>query len=302
MNKKFCYLFTALPLVATLAACATMTPQTKTSLWEISSAHRTAYIASDTLSLSAGDFPLPAPFTKAFAASNELYVEQIPDTSRKSQAKIHSLIMKHGVLTENKTLEDVLTPAQLAAVKIVAKKKGQPFSHLKHLRPWLLALALGGAPAPHSKHPAKPQQQLTGDFYEKAKARSIPVRPFESDAKLFDIASSLPMKAQIKWLMHVIKPYEGNHDPHAKTRRLIKAWRAGNTATVLALSGGDFQNMPEVRQALVVNRNQAWVEVLEGELHTQGKPIFVVVGDGHLMGQDNMLSLLQKDGFRVRQL
>lgn len=299
MNNDLWHLLATVPLLTILAAGATTAPPTQTSLWEVSSAQRTVYIASDTMVLSAEDYPLPKPFTKAFAASSTLYVEQIPPTSKKGQAQLHSLIVKQGMLPENKTLADVLTPTQLATVKAAVEKKATPFSHLDRMRPWLLAAAWIGLPRKPSSHATaaiKPQPQLTQYFDEKAKARNIPVTPFESNTKLFETASSLPMKAQVKWLMLVIKK-----DDDAKQRKLVKAWRVGNTPAVVAL-GGSFKDMPKVRQALVVDRNKAWVDILEGKLRRQGKPIFVVVGDGHLMGQDTMLSLLRKDGFQVRQL
>lgn len=302
MNQKFFCTLASVPLVAVLAACMTLPTQTKTSLWEVSSAQRTVYIASDTQVLSAADYPLPESFAQAFAASGELYVEQVPSAGKKNQSEIHALILEKGVLPENRTLKDVLTAEQLALVKAAAKERGTPFSRIERLRPWLVALSFTQDQSSHSRRPIDRQQQLTPYFYKKAQARQIPATPFESYARIFDITSSLPMDVQVKWLMRASKPDEDDQDQESRIRELVKAWRAGDTAGVIALSGSFFKDIPKVRQALVVDRNEAWVHVLEDKLHTRGKPVFVVVGDGHLMRQDSMLSLLRGDGYQVRQL
>lgn len=302
MNNRVIPVGGIMSLALVLAACAT-TPavSSKTSLWEVSSAQRTVYIASDTQMLAASDYPLPAPFAKAFAASGALYVEQIPGASKQNQAQIHALILQHGVLDAGQTLANVMTPSQLTALQTALKAHGMAYAQLEHLQPWLVALSLGGHAAGGAGHEITPQAQITSHFYQQAEARGMPVTPFESYAKLFDITSSLPMVAQVNWLMNIVKQDAATKDQPAKIRKLVAAWRGGDQAGVKALSGS-FENVPIVRKALVVDRNKAWVQVIETKLRSAGKPIFVIVGDGHLLPKDNMLVLLHAAGFQVRQL
>jgi uncharacterized protein YbaP (TraB family) len=301
MKKWLLAVFLIVPFMAIPAALATSPPKATTSLWQVSSAQRTIYIASDTQVLSADDYPLPRAFAQAFAASHALYVEQIPGTSTQSQDKIRALIGQLGTLPDGQALDDLLTPAQIDTVKAAAKKNGLPFSHFEHLRPWLLALALMSDPAQRTKLDLKPQQQLTSYFYRQARKRKIPTTPFESYADIFHIVSSMPTPVQVKWLVHVSQPDKTNKDNPENIHKLVAAWRQGDTASVAALSGS-FKKVPKVRQTLVTARNHRWVQVLEGKLRRKGAPIFVVVGDGHLMHADNMLALLRRDGFQVSQL
>lgn len=301
--KKHLLLILGSASFALLTACATLSPTTtpKTSLWEVSSAQRVIYIASDTEVLSASDYPLPAQFAAAFSESGSLYVEQIPPASKENQESLHSDMVKFALLPGDETLQDLLTPAQLATVQAAMQTAGLPYSHFQRLQPWLVALILMSDPANHAILGIKPQEQLTRRFYLDAKTRNVPVTPFESYAKTFQIGSSMPREVQVEWLLHVSKPDDDKQDKHAKIRELVKAWRMGDTAAVAALSGS-FKVFPKVREALVVQRNQTWVRILEDKLGTKGEPVFVVVGDGHLMGQESMLSLLREAGYRVRQL
>jgi hypothetical protein len=53
---------------------------------------------------------------------------------------------------------------------------------------------------------------------------------------------------------------------------------------------------------LVTGRNQRWLKVLESSLSKSGKPVFVIVGAGHLAGPGNLVSALREEGYKVTQL
>lgn len=291
----------ALAITVTLTACAATSSKPKTSLWKITSPQRTIYIASDPQMLSANDYPLPKSFIQTFTSSSELYVEHIPTPGKEAQAKIHKIVEQHGVLPEDKTLEDLLTQDQLRSVRTAAKDAGIPFSKVKRVPPWRLAMALGGASPAQAQSGITPKEQLTYRLFLKAKNRNMPIIPLESYTELFKIVYSLPEQAQVGWLMLTIKP-DKRHDAAASNEKLVKAWRSGDTPKVAKYAGGGFQHYPKLNDALVINRNRRWVHMLEQKLRSKGKPIFVVVGDGHLMGHDNMLSMLREGGYQVRQL
>jgi uncharacterized protein YbaP (TraB family) len=50
-----------------------------------------------------------------------------------------------------------------------------------------------------------------------------------------------------------------------------------------------------------VQRNQAWLPKLNKQM-AGGKQYFVVVGALHLVGQDGLLAMFEKDGYKVEQL
>lgn len=56
----------------------------------------------------------------------------------------------------------------------------------------------------------------------------------------------------------------------------------------------------DLYEKLIVERNHHWVEKIM-EMHTQG-PIFLLVGVGHLGGEESLLKLLTGQGFKITKL
>ena len=56
--------------------------------------------------------------------------------------------------------------------------------------------------------------------------------------------------------------------------------------------------LPEMKKALLTDRNQNWVGQIEKML-TEKKVFFITVGAGHLAGPDGVPALLREAGYRV---
>jgi uncharacterized protein YbaP (TraB family) len=293
MKKTYFSLPLVLPLAVALAACTSAAPKPATSLWKISSAQRTLYLASDTQLLKPADYPIPSAITRAFSESGELIVEQIPAPDK----KMHALILKLGLLPSGKTLASELAPAQLETVKIALKKSGISYAAIEHLRPWLAHFVLKGKAL--KELGIDPQQQLTERFYRKAMAQKMPVTPLEHRAQTIKLVAALPQALQVKWLVQSAKATVKLRELRP---RIVKAWRDGDTAAMTKFVEKSFRGFPKLYRALVARRNRAWLKTIEARLDSKGTPVFVVVGDGHLADSDNLLALLRADGYSVRQL
>ncbi|USD37117.1 TraB/GumN family protein [Ferrimonas sp. SCSIO 43195] len=79
---------------------------------------------------------------------------------------------------------------------------------------------------------------------------------------------------------------------------LIQAWRSGDQKTLARLTYDDMAQEPEAWQALMVNRNQGMARTLSDWL-TQDDRLFVVVGAGHLVGEQSIPALLKQQGLTV---
>ncbi len=77
----------------------------------------------------------------------------------------------------------------------------------------------------------------------------------------------------------------------------------GGVATTLSEIGiAPFRNeFPAIHQALLVDRNNAWMPQIEAMLKTS-EVEFVLVGALHLAGDDGLLSQLSARGYKVRKL
>ena len=82
---------------------------------------------------------------------------------------------------------------------------------------------------------------------------------------------------------------------------LAQAWRAGNVVELERLTRKGMLADPELRQALLVDRNHAWAQRIENLLSAKPRPL-VSVGAGHMLGEDGLPALLEASGYTVRRV
>jgi hypothetical protein len=62
-----------------------------------------------------------------------------------------------------------------------------------------------------------------------------------------------------------------------------------------------LKRYPKLYQTLIVDRNNKWVKDIEGYLNGSGNTM-VVVGAAHLVGDNSVVDLLRKRGYKVVKL
>jgi len=84
--------------------------------------------------------------------------------------------------------------------------------------------------------------------------------------------------------------------------KLVGAWKTGDEATLLDLFIKELkQKFPTLYKKILVDRNMNWVPRIEEYLITP-KTEFVLVGTGHLVGEDGVIAQLRKLGYKVEKL
>jgi uncharacterized protein YbaP (TraB family) len=85
---------------------------------------------------------------------------------------------------------------------------------------------------------------------------------------------------------------------------IIKAWVEGKLKILEEIIYQPLKEKPEllpIYKRLFLDRNRAMVSKIEDFLKTE-KRYFIVVGAGHLAGEEGIIELLKKKGYRLRQL
>lgn len=83
--------------------------------------------------------------------------------------------------------------------------------------------------------------------------------------------------------------------------RLTRAWLAGDEATLERATSEGIMADPELREALLVGRNRAWMPQLLEVLEGPRRPL-VAVGTAHLVGPDGLAALLEARGYKVTRI
>ncbi len=125
-----------------------------------------------------------------------------------------------------------------------------------------------------------------------------PVEEFEGAASQLAIFDRLPEPAQRALLAAALG---GPGDELAQMRQLEQAWAHGDLALIDTATNADFLNSPDLRDALLVRRNRAWLIKLTAQL-TRGAHPFVAVGLAHLVGTEGLPALLSAQGYKVTRL
>ena len=125
-----------------------------------------------------------------------------------------------------------------------------------------------------------------------------PVREFEGANKQLSIFDRLPEADQRALLTAVVVDAER---AKAEATKLRRAWLAGDVAALEAATRSGILADPDLRAALLTQRNRDWAEALVPMLKDRPKPL-IAVGTAHLVGAEGLASLLQAQGYRVQRL
>ena len=82
---------------------------------------------------------------------------------------------------------------------------------------------------------------------------------------------------------------------------MIEEWRKGTTKFITKELKKHTKQFPTVYNKLFTQRNNNWLPQIEQFLQDD-KVEFVVVGLGHLVGNDGLLKQLKSKGYKVEQL
>ena len=120
----------------------------------------------------------------------------------------------------------------------------------------------------------------------------------EGAKRQLSIFDSLPEAEQADLLEAVLFELgERDEAPHAMARH----WLTGDLDALFKHGDRGILGDPELRRALLVQRNFAWVEQIESLLASSQRPL-IAVGAAHLPGEDGLLALLTERGYTVQRL
>ena len=128
--------------------------------------------------------------------------------------------------------------------------------------------------------------------------RGRPIEEFEgvrAQLSIFDQLAFADQRALVEGV--ITEAQTADSEP----ARLRNAWLAGDEPTLIAATQEGIMADPELREALLVKRNQDWIAQLVPMLKGEGEPL-IAVGAGHLVGPDGMPAMLEAEGYKVKRI
>lgn len=247
---------------------------------------------------TASFYPLAPALERAFRSADVLAVEL--DITQLEPAPVAALMQRLGFFAPGQAgLNEGLSPALAAKLQDFCTLYAvcPPAAERQRMRPWLLSLQITN----HLMAQSAYQPALGVDRYFLARRGDKKLVELESLERQMGIFAGLSQVAQQHLLDSTLM------EPQASMEYLddmVQAWRRGDDAVLSELvlepvrlgAGG-----ASLYQSLFVVRNQAMAERI-AQLAKVHDTTFVVVGAGHLLGNDGLPSLLRTQGFSVNPL
>jgi hypothetical protein len=132
-----------------------------------------------------------------------------------------------------------------------------------------------------------------------AQAAGVETGYLETVNEQLDIFFGRDMELWLEDLRELMDPAK-REEAKVKLGMVLSVCRQGDWTDVLAFLEEERSDDPDWEQALLLERNQNWVPLLE-EFFARGE-VFVAAGAGHLIAPGNVLELLEARGYTVRQM
>jgi hypothetical protein len=235
---------------------------------------------------------LPAPVAGAFRGANSLVIEAVLDQAAARRA---TAMM---VLPDGRSLDQIIGANLFARVAEIGTLYQLSTAELRRFEPWALATMFCLTPAEMRSDEPPLDQRLERE----ARAMRKAVHGLETIEEQFGLFEELPIESQRRLLESVVEFYP---QMEAFTARMKQAYLDRDVAAIFALSqeasaGGDEVLMRWFEDKVMTERNHRMVERLRPRLAEGGA--FVAVGALHLPGEEGILRLLERQGYRVTRL
>jgi uncharacterized protein len=263
-------------------------------LWKVEGpGGSSAFLLGSLHVLTADFYPLSATINKAFAESKTL-VEEV-DIDETSDPMLMMAALSKAMLSDGRTLDQIIAPEVYAEVKARAEKAGLPMMAIQRMKPWLVAITLMTPTLQAAGF--KPELGVDRHFFDRAKDSGMKRQALETMAYQLDRFDSLSPQLQEEMLRTTMEDLDKEV---SGVKDMAQAWSFGNVAAMEKLTLETLKEAPELYQKLLVERNQNWIPHVETCLKDKAA-CFIVVGAAHLVGPDGLPALLAKKGYKVTQ-
>ena len=244
--------------------------------------------------LKANDNWLTPDVADRFAASDRLVLET---SAEEMDPKVmEGLIRRHALYPPGMRLSDRLPNDLWLRLDQVMNGLGSRARNLEQFRPWYAALVASVQFAQSLGF--SPEEGVDRFFMKHAQQQGKPVEGLENSEEQLSFFFNQSEKVQLEFLEDTLRQVE---ETPAILDDMTNAWRKGDLVQMEELVISAMKEVPEVYDALLVERNRQWLSKIVSYTQRKGDT-FIVVGAAHLVGEDSLILMLQQAGLIVQRL
>lgn len=275
-------------LIAALALCAFTANAQKLEnslLWKISgNGLKTPSYLFGTVHLTC-DASLSPKVNAALDATQQLYLELDMDDPNMMTEMMGGMAMKDGV-----TMTSLISEADYKLLnEFIKKNTGMPLSMMDSYKPFLISAML------MPKMADCPVQSIEQSLMDVAKKQNEETYGLETFAEQFEVFDAIPYKDQMEDLLKSAK--DNMAADKAEYDKMMAMYNAQDLNGLMKLMSETDNKTASHSDVLLINRNKNWIPKIE--MTAKEKPTFFGVGAAHLGGDNGVIMLLRKKGYKV---
>ncbi len=281
-------------LIFTLLIIANLFPagvksQDKSLLWEISGngLKQSSYLFGTIHIIKKSDFFINDIVKEKLKSSNMLVTEinlNIPFSKQLELAK--KMFLPDGKTLENYMSKEDYSLLQTYMLDSLKMKKSKVKKYMR-LKPFFLSSVISSQQLGDIKSYEKEFQKL-------AKKYNLENAGLETIDYQMSVVESSSIEDQVKSLLKDIKSQDKNAGGLDELTKAYKEQDIDKLYSLISSESGDMENFME---NFLFTRNKNWVPVIENLIKSNSA--FIAVGAGHLGGENGLISLLKKDGYKI---
>lgn len=285
------HIFVLALLTAAAVAGAAAKAAADPALWRVEGGEGTLYVFGTIHRLPEGAGWARPELVEIVGRADSVILEVA--NSQAAQDYMAIIASQPGVARGKKPLSEVLDDETFARVARTAAALGIAPSALDEFRPWYAAFLLSQVAGEHAGYFTR--FGADAGVERLAERHGVARIGLETPAGQVLILAGLPQQAQITFLRSTL---EDLGEDAGGLKAAAKAWLSGDLKALERLSLGPLRSRPALYKTLVVDRNRAWLPVIERQIAAGGAHL-LAVGAGHLLGPESVLALLEEKGYRV---
>lgn len=263
-------------------------------VWMLSDADSTVFLAGSIHLLRETDLPMPEAFERVYLEAEELVFEI--DMATMTNPGTAAEVRRLGSLPEGESLSSHFSETTISRLREYLVERGLPVNSFENCAPGMVFLLLSSFEA--SRQGARPEFGLETIYFGKSLRDHKPSRGLETLA--FQISRLNGFEpAMMEDLIN--EALDESAKSGEKLDSIISAWRSGDEEKLASVILDDSSFTPQLKKALLTDRNRNWVPEIVKSLATDRDVLFLV-GAAHLVGDESVVALLREKGYVVTQL
>jgi len=276
---------TLLFLLLVSSSTIAQAPKEKALLWKISGngISQPSYLYGTIHLMCPDQIKIDSLLKQSFSTCKQLFLE-----INTSDPEMMTKAMKGMMMDSGQSLENLMSKADYDSMShIYMYKAGIPMVLMAKAKPMLLMSAvfpslLGCVP-----------EGWETKFEEMAKYRKMPIKGLETIEYQLRVFDTIPYKVQANMLRDFLYNLDSTKKGFEEILEIYLK-KDINALYEMTVKEPDFGNYDAL---MLNNRNNNWIPVIATA--AKEKPTFFAMGAAHLGGENGVISLLRKQGFKV---